>query len=113
MQHYLKRTFAAATASLILAIVASPAQAHFIWLTPATENNETTVQVYFGEDASPDDPNLLKRVAKMKVLQVAGRGEPKVLKLELTEESLSAKANKSRSGSLFIRRSRFGRFRSR
>ncbi len=79
------------------------AQAHFIWLEPVTsEDGTTTVQVYFGEDASPDDPEYLGRVKDMQLHQVSGKAAPQPLKLTLTAESLSTGPVEAASSSLFI-----------
>ena len=36
----------------------SVAQAHFLWVVANPESNPGTVEAYFGETASPDDPDL-------------------------------------------------------
>lgn len=72
----------------LLALSATTAHAHFIWLVPADEGQ--TVQVYFGEDASPDDPALLKYVDGMQAWSVGKNGNAKALKLTRTDETLTA-----------------------
>ncbi|MGD9857829.1 MAG: DUF4198 domain-containing protein [Planctomycetaceae bacterium] len=67
------------------------AQAHFIWLKSVTEpDGTTTLQVYFGEDASPDDPDLLDRLTGMQLWRVSGTASPTALELVRGEETLTA-----------------------
>ncbi|MBX3439696.1 MAG: DUF4198 domain-containing protein [Planctomycetaceae bacterium] len=69
------------------------AQAHFIWLEPiANQDGSTTVQVYFAEDAFPDDPKLLRRLGGLQVWKVTGTEAPQPLKLVPGEETLTAAA---------------------
>jgi len=76
---------------LLFGTLAASARAHFIWLVPESSPEGASVQVYFGEDASPDDPELLKYVDGMQAWQLRKGVEPKQLELTRTEESLSAK----------------------
>lgn len=88
--------------SVVMAVAAS-AQAHFIWLVPTQSKDGTaTVQVYFGEDASPDDPDFLARIKTMKLLRVSGDNTPTPVKLELTDDSLLANVKDDDGRSLFI-----------
>ena len=88
---------------IALSIVGSAAQAHFIWLEPVkNDDGTTTVQVYFGEDASPDDPSYLGRLKAMKLQQVSGTNEPTDVATKLTDESLSAAVPSFDGQSLFI-----------
>lgn len=74
------------------ALLLSPAAAwaHFIWLVPQTADNGAQVQIYFSEDASPDDAELLKRLQGIQVWQLSAGSEPRVLELAKTEKSLAA-----------------------
>jgi uncharacterized GH25 family protein/N-acetylneuraminic acid mutarotase len=90
---------------ILTAILCGPAaaHAHFIWLEPVkNEDATTTVQVYFGEDAYPDDASYLARVQEMKLQRVKGDGAPQDLELVLTDEDLSASVPDFRGSSLFI-----------
>lgn len=78
--------------ALALAVLLSPAAAwaHFIWLVPQAAGNEAQVQIYFSEDASPDNVELLKRLEGIQVWQLAAGKEPRVLDLAKTDTSLAA-----------------------
>lgn len=90
------------TIAALLATTAT-AQAHFIWLVPTTNNEgQTTVQVYFGEDASPDDPDYLARIRDAELQQIMLDHDPTPLELVLSDESLSAAVPGYRGRSLFI-----------
>lgn len=83
--------------------MSAAAQAHFIWLEPVTlDDGTTTVQVYFGEDASPDDPEYLGRVKDLQLHQVSGNADPQPVELTLTEESLATGPVENADSSLFI-----------
>ncbi len=87
------------------------ADAHFIWLESVPENSgTTTVQVYFGEDAAPDDPGLLDRIASLRLQRVAGKGQPVPLRLVRAGESLSASVEERTASSLFVATQDFGVF---
>jgi len=74
-----------------LVLTSSTANAHFIWLSPVeNQPGKTTLEVYFGEDAYPDDPSLLSRLKGMELHKVSHQKEPETLELSLTEKSLSA-----------------------
>jgi len=89
--------------AILFASLASSAQAHFIWLVPVVQKDGTTVvQVYFGEDASPDDPDFLGRVKGMKLQSITGQQKPQDLKLHLSKTELTAKVPADRKSSLFI-----------
>lgn len=79
------------------------ATAHFIWLeSVSSKTGATTIQVYFGEEAAPDDPDLLDRVAGLKLQRVIGKAEPVPLKLTRSADSLSAAVAEPVGQSLFI-----------
>ncbi|MEZ6051698.1 MAG: hypothetical protein R3C02_09965 [Planctomycetaceae bacterium] len=72
MMNMIHKTLAVAGLTLAGLLIPNPAEAHFIWLEPVTsDDGTTTVQVYFGEDASPDDPAYLSRVKDMQLSQVS------------------------------------------
>ncbi len=78
--------------SLLLAVLVfgfpAISDAHFIWLLTDSAGTTGRVQVFFGEAAEPDDPDLLSRVEKAKVWTVGWRGDAAAVPLELGEESL-------------------------
>ncbi len=77
-------------ACLLAMLVSSQAHAHFLWLLPQPEgkNNATKVQLYFGEAAEPDDPDLLKRLAGIKVWEKNLKGQKEVYSLKAGDDSL-------------------------
>lgn len=81
--------------TLILSLPAV-SQAHFIWLLTGSGEDAGRVQVFFGEAAEPDDPDLLDRIIKAEAWSVGGRGKPEKLSLSKGEDALegtlSAKA---------------------
>mgnify|MGYP002622920914 FL=1 len=84
-------------------VLSGKAQAHFIWLSPTTnDDGSTTVNVFFGEDAADDDPSFLKYVEGVAVYQLQGDREPDALELDRTEESVSVKLPDFRGQSLFF-----------
>ncbi len=83
-----------------------PAQAHFIWLATG-ENGH--LNVYFGESAEPDDPDLLKHAKDAQVWQVSRKGEPQKLELTLNKESLRAKLEgRAARNAVFVAKHDFG-----
>ncbi|MEZ6067692.1 MAG: DUF4198 domain-containing protein [Planctomycetaceae bacterium] len=91
-------------ASLVMLSTATVADAHFIWLLPEpSETGAPQVQVYFGEDASPDDPALLDRLAGLKVWQLSAKGEPVELVTARDGDSLVATPQGDKASSaLFV-----------
>lgn len=71
-------------------LLATPAisSAHFLWLVTQPDGSTAKVQVFFGEEAGPDDPALLEKVLSAQVWSLGGRGEPKVVTLTKGEEAL-------------------------
>jgi N-acetylneuraminic acid mutarotase len=68
---------------------ATAAQAHFIWLLPVeTTDVGTRVQVYFAEDASPDEPALLDRVTGLQVWKLQAGAEPQLLPIARDGDAL-------------------------
>ncbi len=87
--------------ALICCLAATTADAHFVWLKAEGEGDKQQVQVYFGEDASPDDPALLSRLANLKVWQATAKGmQP--LKLNRNSESLTATPQSAVADSVII-----------
>lgn len=77
-------------ACLLAMFVSSQAHAHFLWLLPQPEgkNNAAKVQLYFGEAAEPDDPDLLKRLAGIKVWEKNVKGQKETYSLKSGDDSL-------------------------
>lgn len=84
----LRHWFLAGAASLSL--LAAQAQAHFIWIVPQTGESGGEVQLYFAEDAAPDDPDLLTRIEGMQVWALSADGQPTALYVQRTEDNLFA-----------------------
>lgn len=90
-------------------MAASAAQAHFLFLAPPTApDGKTTVPVYFSEDASPDDPELLQRITDLKAWQVSADGPPRELPVVRTKEELRLEPQGDPAGALFIAIDDFG-----
>ncbi|MCA9110643.1 MAG: hypothetical protein KDA52_11880 [Planctomycetaceae bacterium] len=99
----LHNTLAVAALTLAALLISDSAEAHFIWLQPVTsDDGTTTVLVYFGEDASPDDPVYLRRVKDMRLCQVSGKADPQPVQLRLTEKELATGPVEHAGTSLFI-----------
>lgn len=75
---------------LLAASITNQAYAHFLWLLPQAEgkNNAAKVQLYFGEAAEPDDPDLLKRLTDIKVWEKTSKGQLETYKLTAGDDSL-------------------------
>lgn len=85
--------FAAALTALLLA--PSGARAHFPWIVAGTQSPDGKVHIYFSEAAEPDNPALLDRLAKVKLMQ-ATAGE--IVELPLSKGSDSLEAAPAGSG---------------
>ncbi|MDA0836045.1 MAG: hypothetical protein O2955_16470 [Planctomycetota bacterium] len=92
---------------VIMFATASVARAHFIWLVPIDDGEKTVVQVYFGEDASPDDPELLNRLDGMTLEQFNVGSKLTKIELSLANGELSGTA-KTAPDSLFIAKHDYG-----
>ncbi|MDX1947831.1 MAG: DUF4198 domain-containing protein [Pirellulaceae bacterium] len=69
-------------ASLLLALVASPALAHFVWVAVEKDSSgQPTAKVWFSELAEPDVAKLLDKVTAVKVWTRQGTEKPSELKL--------------------------------
>lgn len=88
----------------LAALLALPAvsSAHFLWLVSKPIGTGTQVQVFFGEEAGPDDPALLDKVAAAKVWSIGGRGEPVAVPLTKGEEALEGKIEKGGQSPLIL-----------
>jgi N-acetylneuraminic acid mutarotase len=94
-------------------VACSTVQAHFIWLAPCADKQEeprpgqapTSLEVFFGESPSPDDPELLGMLSGMKLWRVAEGQEPESLEPTKTDESLAVKLageDESQAESLYV-----------
>ncbi|MEX2172791.1 MAG: DUF4198 domain-containing protein [Pirellulaceae bacterium] len=76
----LLRTFG--LASLLLALLAAPASAHFVWITIDKDSGgQPQLQVHFSELAEPDSADLLDRVSAIEVWTRPAGEQPAKLKL--------------------------------
>ncbi len=77
-------------ALIVVLVLAPPAtsQAHFLWLGTSQHADKGKVRVVFGETADSGDAKLLDRVAKAEVWTIESRGEPKVVMLRNSGETL-------------------------
>jgi len=82
--------WSAAIICLLAVTITNQAYAHFLWLLPQAEgkNNAAKVQLYFGEAAEPDDPDLLKRLTSIKVWEKSPNGKLQTYPLTEGDESL-------------------------
>jgi N-acetylneuraminic acid mutarotase len=74
-----------------VAVMTCAARAHFIWVVTEPAEQPTTVRLYFGEVAGPDDPELLDRVTGAEAWIIGGRrSEPKPLTFKKDGDALVA-----------------------
>ncbi|TWT58070.1 N-acetylneuraminate epimerase precursor [Thalassoglobus neptunius] len=91
----MKKSFVLRSALCLIACgvtvsVAQRADAHFIFLAPQATKGETTrIEVYFGEDASADDPAFLKYTEGMNAWAVQQGKEMEVLEIDRKDDSVS------------------------
>lgn len=103
----MKTTIAAILLSLCLPSVT---QAHFLWLLTESDGDAQRVQVFFGEAAEPDDPDLLDRVGGAGIWSVSSRGEPQKLTLKKDDDSLVAALTSRTAQSPVVLRHTYGVF---
>lgn len=88
---------------------AASAHAHFIFLLPDEKPADArTVQVYFGEEASPDDPELLQRITELRVWQLALGAEPVSLNAEHAGDELRIATPAAKSPSVVVAADEYG-----
>lgn len=78
----------ALVAGASLALAASPANAHFVWMKQSPQGDATKVEVFFGEEASPDDPKVLSRLEGMEVWWIPVAGEREQIPVKQEEAAL-------------------------
>lgn len=71
------------------------AHAHFLFMRVKTVDNAPRVEVMFSENAEPDDPDLLDKVADTKVWSIEGRDKIVEASLEKKGDVLTTPAGKS------------------
>ncbi len=83
---------------LMLVSMTQTTQAHFIFLAPQANSGDTVgVEIYFGEDASPQDPSFLRYTQGMQTWFVGPQGKPTELKIKRTDESASVELTKKQA----------------
>ena len=116
----------ATTASLGSINIAS---GHFIWLAITNQDKATslpeladgenvvaiaapTLEVYFGESASPDNPSLLDLLADMQLWEVSDGSPPRAIKAKRAGDSLTAKIDEvveeNAANSIYVASKDFG-----
>ncbi|WP_397571810.1 hypothetical protein [Schlesneria sp. T3-172] len=87
---------------LLLMVVSAPATSwgHFVWIASGSQAKDGKVHVYFAEAVEPDDPDLLNKLATLKLWQVSQDGKATELKTTKDADSLVADATES-SNSIF------------
>jgi len=75
--------------ALLVALTPLLAQAHFVWIVAGPTSPDGQVHVYFSEEAAPDNPELLTRIAHAKLHQAAA-GQLSELPLVRAADSLAA-----------------------
>jgi N-acetylneuraminic acid mutarotase len=91
---------------LSAALMASAAQAHFLWIVPDSAEHPQQAHIYFSEEAAPDDPELLPKVSDSQVWILGGRREKShALELKLHEGDLTVQIpEKSASQPLILQK---------
>jgi N-acetylneuraminic acid mutarotase/uncharacterized GH25 family protein len=76
-----------------LVLTSSLAHAHFLWI--ATDASTGQAKVYFSEAPEPDDPELLDKVAGLKLVAFAGRDKVTEVDVAKKEDALVAPTGKA------------------
>jgi len=101
-----------ATAVVFVAGFPWTAEAHFLWLVVQPAPAPAGVHLYFSNAAEPDDPALLKRIRKPRILQVHKNGKTAPLKAALGKDSivarLSARPESSQKAAAYVLKYRYG-----
>lgn len=83
-------------------LLASPARAHFLWLVRGADAGQPRLNLYFGELAEPDDPDLLDRVASATAWQLRQGHAARQLGFTKASDALTAPLGEDSSSSLFV-----------
>ena len=94
----------------LLLCLPAVSRAHFIWVLTGAGENAGRVQVFFGEAAEPDDPELLDRIIKAEAWSVGGRGKPEKLSLSKGEAALEATLSERASQNAVVLKHTYGVF---
>lgn len=88
----------------------SSAQAHFLWIVTQPAEQPATAEIYFGEAAEPDDPELLEKVKTAEVwLLGSGRNaKPQQVTLRKVNDALVADVPAERRGSPIVLKHSYG-----
>ena len=85
-------------------------QAHFIWLLTGSAETPGRVQVFFGEAAEPNDPELLNLISKAQAWSAGKWGKPEKLTLTKGGESLEGTLSEKASQNTVILKHTYGVF---
>jgi len=86
---------------MLMPLSSSSLFAHFIWITAGPQSSDGKVHVYFSDAASPDDPDLLDKIADVTVWQCNQDGKPVALKTIKGSDSLIGEKQDG-NGSVFV-----------
>lgn len=91
MRRFLSASLALVTA-VLLSIPRQDASAHFIWLAPQASGEQAeSLEIYFSESATPDNPRLLDLLGTLQLWHVPVDGQPQALQPQRDGDSLAAK----------------------
>ena len=97
-------------AAMVTVMTASLAQAHFIWIVTKPAEKPEKLEVYFGEAAIPDDPELLGNIEGIEAWGFGGRrAEPRQLKLEKGDDAYVATIPENLQSSPIVAKFNYGR----
>lgn len=92
----------------LLLCLPAVSRAHFIWVLTGAGEDAGRVQVFFGEAAEPDDPELLDRIVKAEAWSMGWRGEPEKISLTKGEEALVATLSERASQNAVVLKHTYG-----
>jgi len=98
----MKRWLRSVALAACLAVPFSAAQAHFIFLLTKADPSGPAIHVYFSEEAAPDNPALLDRLAGLEVWQITAGQEPKKVDVAKGTDSLTGKLDAASKDSVYI-----------
>jgi len=89
----MKRILSCFAAAALMLVACSSVQAHFLWIVSDAASSQT--RVYFSETPEPDDPDLLDRVADVKLLCFEPRDKVSEISVKKQEDALVAPLGKA------------------
>lgn len=95
---------------MLLLCLPAVSRAHFIWVLTGSGQDAGRVQVFFGEAAEPDDPDLLDRIIKAEAWTAGGRGEPEKIALTKGDDALEATLSERASQKAVVLKHTYGVF---